>query len=242
MSSARDNFPYTRFLMIGAFVQLIMGGILYFLFAVAKPVLIVLALVTALCLYLGSKVERKAARVTVRVLFYTLPAGAFLISLVNLIWTITANNGSADAWDFALPFFGMSTVLLCDTILLFAIPVFAVLAHIQKKRCDIFVLRLYTILQLVIAAITVLVVIDTNMLTLGIDNGYYNLFYCLVCAITALCALASFPIKTPWLSRLFRGTPLSDVAEETEEPALEETIALSANDEDKEPVKPIFRD
>ena len=69
MSSARDNFPYTRFLMIGAFVQLIMGGILYFLFAVAKPVLIVLALVTALCLYLGSKVERKAARVTVRVLF-----------------------------------------------------------------------------------------------------------------------------------------------------------------------------
>ena len=240
MSTARDNFPYTRFLMIGAFAQLAMGGVLYFLFAVAKPVLIGLALIAALCLYLGGKVEHKAARVTVRVLFYTLPAGTFLISLVNLIWTVVANNGSADAWDFALTFFGMSTILLCDTVLLFAIPVFAVLAHTQQKRCDIFVLRLYTVLQLVIAAITVLVVIDTNMLTLGIDNGYYNLFYCLVCAITALCALAAFPIKTPWLSRLFRGTTHSGVAEEPEEPAVEETAQLP--EEEQESIKPIFRD
>ncbi|MBQ8751950.1 MAG: hypothetical protein IJZ13_02475 [Clostridia bacterium] len=240
MSTARDNFPYTRFLMIGAFAQLAMAGILYFLFAVNKPVLIVLALIAALCLYLGGKVEHKAARVTVRTLFYTLPAATFLISLVNLIWTVVANEGSAEAWDYAVPFFFVSLTLLFNTVLLFAIPVFAVIAHFQRKRCDIFVLRLYAGLQLALALFTVLYTIDSNMLTLGIDNGYYNLFYCLVSAITALCALAAFPIKIGWMSRLFRGTTHSGVAEEPEEPAAEEVPEIP--EEEREPIKPIFRD
>ena len=239
MSTVRDNFPYTRFLMIGAFAQLAMAALLYIAFALNAATLAILGGLSLLCLILGGKVENRFSRVVVRSIAYSLPILCLAVCLFSLFYTVAVNGSTADVWLLSLNLAGMTAVLLFETTLLLAIPVLAVTAQVQQKRCDIFMLRLFALLQLAMALFTVLYVIDTNTLTLGIDNGYYNLFYCLVCAITALCALAAFPIKTRWLARLFRG---DEAAEDTDKS--EETMPDTAEkvEEESVPAKPIFRD
>ena len=89
-----------------------------------------------------------------------------------------------------------------QTALLIFIPALAVLAHTQQKRMDIFVLRLYTIAEVILSIITVALVESNDYLSVTFDNIYYNLFFAAICVLTALCALVAFPIKTSWLNNL----------------------------------------
>ena len=240
-----DTFPYAKCMLVGAFAQLVLAAILYIVFAISPTVLAILGILTVAGLILAAKVEHKAARVSVRIVFYGIPVLAFLASLVTLIAFLVQNDlSSSSTVSLALRYSAMTLVLLFETTLLCAIPVLAVQSHVQRRRCDIFMLRLFSILQLALALLTVLYVIDANMLTLGIDNGYFNVFFCLVCAVTALCSLAAFPIRTRWLSRLFVGN--NEAAAELEEAEqlenAEEAQSEEENKVDWSKEKPIFRD
>ena len=238
--SKPDTFPYTKFLFFGAFAQLALAGLLYFFFAIRPLYLALLAALPVAGMLIGGKIEHRAARIGVRIAFYGVPALAFLASVTTLVLFLVENDLSdASTVSLALSYSSMTMVLLFETTLLCAVPVLAVMSHVQRRRCDIFVLRLYSILQLCMALLTVLYVIDTNMLTLGIDNGYFNVFFCLICAVTALCSMAAFPIRTRWLARLFGNT------EAAQEPAKPDKTEENT---EKEPElkwadeKPIFRD
>ena len=239
-----DTFPYAKCMLVGAFAQLVLAAILYIVFAISPTFLAILGILTVAGLILAAKVEHKAARVGVRIVFYGIPVLAFLASLVTLIAFLVQNDLSSSTVSLALRYSAMTLVLLFETTLLCAIPVLAVQSHVQRRRCDIFMLRLFSILQLALALLTVLYVIDANMLTLGIDNGYFNVFFCLVCAVTALCSLAAFPIRTRWLSRLFVGN--NEAAAELEEAEqlenAEEAQPEEENKVDWSKEKPIFRD
>lgn len=238
-----DTFPYAKCMLAGAFAQLILAALLYVLFAISPTVLVVLGALTVLGLILGAKVEHRATRVGVRIVFYGIPALAFLASVVTLIFFLVQNDLSSATVSLALDYSAMTLVLLFETTLLCAIPVLAVQSHVQRRRCDIFMLRLFSVLQLAMALLTVLYVIDTGTLTLGIDNGYFNVFFCLICAVTALCSLAAFPIRTRWLSRLFTGNnEAADELAEAEQLAEAEEAKQEEERIDWSKEKPIFRD
>jgi len=197
MAVKSDQFPYKKLLFIGAFLQLILGVVLYMTQTVAPTLLYAFGAVSLICLILGAKWHSKFSRVLVRFFAWSAPGMMLILSLLITLF-LDISNLWPSRWGLLL----IQLTGFVQTALLIFIPALAVLAHTQQKRMDIFVLRLYTIAEVILSIITVALVESNDYLSVTFDNIYYNLFFAAICVLTALCALVAFPIKTSWLNNL----------------------------------------
>lgn len=199
-----EQFPYKKLLFAGAVLQLILGFVLYMTQGMISFIIpVALCVIALFCLLIGLKWHHKASRVIVRVLTWSVSALIILCSAL-LASFLDISNIVAIFGFYIDPFAARLFIFFvyAQTPLLFFIPAISTLAHAQQMRIDIFMTRIYSLIQLLFSIGFVIIIETNDYQQIGIKNIYYNLFFIAICLLTALCALAAFPIKTAWLNRL----------------------------------------
>lgn len=230
-SNAEDNELYAKIMIVFSVIQLILAFLLYMGSALQPAVLWVLGGVAILGVLLAWKLweDKKPLRILVRILSYILVCGPLLFLLITAIMDLVTNWKVYQVWDNFLVLLAYMLLLLCvfiQAILLFLLPVLAMGAR-HGHTFDLVTIRIFSLVELVLALVTCFYVANTGDLVMGINTWYFSAFYCLCCAVTAVSSFVVFPIKWKHRPRKKKGAATAEVTEEVPaaETAAEENIA-----------------
>lgn len=194
-----DNELYAKIMIVFSVIQLILAALLYMGTALQPAVLWVLGGVALLGLLLAWKMweDKKPLRILLRILSYVLIGGPLLFLLVTSIIDLIMNWQVYQVWDNFLVLLAYVLLLLCvfiQAVLLFLLPMLAMGAR-HGYRFDLVTVRVFSVLEVVLALVTCFYVAETGQLEMGIHTWYFSAFYCLCCAVTAVSSFVIYPIQ-----------------------------------------------
>ena len=195
-----DNSLYIKLMVAFSVVQLVLAMVLYITSALQPPVWAVLGVVMILLIVLSVKYldRSKPMRVILRVVTYLISLLALVPIGVEFFYILAIYGAGRSSMTFAWQNMAQEIALFAQTVLLFMLPVFAVGA-MRGRRFDVNSMRVFSVLQLGIALLTCFYVIDRlNTISLNITNMYYNIFYCLCVAVTAVASFVINPVHLPF--------------------------------------------
>lgn len=206
-SREEENALFVKLLIGFSIVQLVLGALLYLFAVVNTWTLGTLAVIAIVGCVLGVKMwdEHKAVRIVVRIVELLTALACPLLVLIQ--WIILAAVEGTQAFTSQITAYQVLTLMVFGQLtLLFILPVMAVTAS-RGKRFDIILVRIFSVIQLILALAFCFLADIWPLMNLyfaqvlqSIDNIYFEIFYCLCTAITAVSAFIIYP--TGFCSRL----------------------------------------
>lgn len=199
-SREEENALFIKLMIVFSVVQLVLGALLYLFAVVNTWTLGTLAIIAIVGCILGVKLwdDHKAVRVIVRIV--ELLAALACPLLVLVLWVVLAATDSSIAFSTDVTASQVLTLMVFGQLtLLFILPVMSVTAS-RGKRFDIIVMRIFSVIQFILA-LTFCFLADIwktmdlyfAQILQSIDNIYFEIFYCLCTAITAVSAFIIYP-------------------------------------------------
>ncbi len=195
----QDDSELMTHILIGfSFAQLVLGFILYIYNAINLWLIIglgVLLVMGAVLTYMFWE-EKKGIRILIRCVNYAVVAAVIIILGITIVMTLVQNMEIMQKEDYKF-FFSSILALMClflQAVLLFVLPSMAIAAT-RGYLLDLVMLRIFAVVELLIAGATILVQQKTTMMALLIDNIWFTLFFCLICMTTAVASFVVHPIQ-----------------------------------------------
>lgn len=193
-----DHEMYIKLMVGFSVVQVVLALILFILSTTSSvlwgPLAVYALFGSILALKLGQ--DHKAIRVILRVLNLTLVV-VFLI-LAGL--TVVPRISDALKADDQITLFLWQKVTLTlffayiHTVILFILPIMSAGAY-HGRKFDVYTQRIFAILELGLALLICFFPNASGIVVLGIDNMWFDIFFCLCVAVTVVTSFVAYPIK-----------------------------------------------
>lgn len=193
-----DHEMYIKLMVGFSVVQVVLALVLFILSAVVPVVwgsLAVYALFGSILAFkLGN--DHKAVRVILRVLNFTLAAVIVILTVITAVLGIVDAMAAND--QLTLSYYKQQTLMLffvfVQAVFLFILPIMSAGAY-RGRKFDIYTQRIFAVLELVLALMICFFPNADNIVVLGVNNMWFDIFFCLCVGVTVVSSFVAYPIK-----------------------------------------------